>query len=170
MVSAMTIPSSSMSLLGTSNQTSCAPPSVSVSSIDCPNCFLAVRENFHLLQSYVRRHRDRFIAPRTTAEVDTTWQTFCFLIEPGSGVRRADLQQFLEEYGISTRTVWTGNATRQPMMRNATFRQPTAGMPNADRVFEYGMLVPSGPSMTDEDVEYICNAFDLYFDHHGDRV
>jgi len=126
--------------------------------------------NFDLLRSYLLRHPDLFIPPRTTAEVDTTWQTFCFLIQPASGIRRADLQQFLEEYGISTRTVWTGNATRQPMMRNAGFRQPTAGMPNADRVFEYGMLVPSGPSMTDEDVDYICNAFDLYFDHHGGRV
>jgi dTDP-4-amino-4,6-dideoxygalactose transaminase len=50
------------------------------------------------------------------------------------------------------------------MMRGTEFRQPPAGMPNADRVFEYGMLVPSGPSMTDEDVDYICDAIELFLD------
>jgi CDP-6-deoxy-D-xylo-4-hexulose-3-dehydrase len=120
--------------------------------------------NFELLRDYLLRHPDRYIPPRTTPDVETTWQTFCFLLQPALGVRRGDLQQFLEEYGIATRTAWTGNATRQPMMRDMAFRQPAGGMPNADRVFEHGMLVPSGPAMTDEDVEYICDALDLYFD------
>jgi CDP-6-deoxy-D-xylo-4-hexulose-3-dehydrase len=119
--------------------------------------------NFELLRNHLLRHPDRFIPPRTTTGIETAWQTFCFLLQPSAGIRRGDLQQFLEGYGIATRTVWTGNATRQPMMRDAAFRQPTAGMPNADRVFEHGMLVPSGPSMTDDDIDFICTAMDSYW-------
>ena len=46
-----------------------------------------------------------------------------------------------KEQGISTRTVWTGNIARQPLMKNARFRQPAGGLPNADRVMESGMLL-----------------------------
>ena len=69
---------------------------------------------------------------------------YVFLIQPDAGFARSDLQQFLEPRGIDTRTVWTGNATRQPMLRGVPFRQPEGGLPNADAVMERGMLVPMG--------------------------
>ncbi len=120
------------------------------------------KRNFDLLDAYVRSHPGVFIPPRTTPEVDTVWQTYCFLIRPDAPFARSDLQEHLEAHGIATRTVWTGNAARQPMMRGVTFRQPSGGMPNADLVFSHGMLVPSGPAMTDDDIAYICAAVDSF--------
>jgi len=108
------------------------------------------------------RYPELFVAPRQTAELDTAWLSFVFLVQPGAGFERADAQQYLEGRGIDTRTVWTGNATRQPMMRGVPFRQPDGGLPNADAVMERGMLVPMNHGLSDDDVQYVCEALEAF--------
>ena len=110
----------------------------------------------------LRRYPELFVPPRQTAELDTAWLSFVFLIRPDAGFDRADMQQFLEERGIDTRTVWTGNAVRQPMMRGVEFRQPEAGLPNADAVMERGMLVPMNHGLGDDDLQYVCDAIEAF--------
>lgn len=111
--------------------------------------------SFAMLSAALRKYPDLFIPPRTTDELYTAWHCFCFVIRPEAGFDRADMQLYLEDRGISTRTVWTGNAARQPMMEGAIFRQPKTGMPNADQVMERGMLVSMNHSFDDEDIGYI---------------
>lgn len=111
--------------------------------------------SFRMLSDALGRHPALFIPPRTTDDLYTAWHTFCFIIRKGAGFDRADLQLWLEERGISTRTVWTGNAARQPMMEGASFRQPKAGLPNADQVMERGMLVSMSHGFDDDDINYI---------------
>ena len=88
--------------------------------------------------------------------------SYVFLIQPDAGFARSDLQQFLEPRGIDTRTVWTGNAARQPMLRGVPFRQPAGGLPNADAVMERGMLVPMGHGLSDDDVAYVCDGIEAF--------
>jgi CDP-4-dehydro-6-deoxyglucose reductase, E1 len=111
--------------------------------------------SFAMLLETLEKYPDLFLPPRTTDELYTAWLCFCFVIKAGAGFERADMQSYLEERGISTRTVWTGNAARQPMMEGATFRVPGAGLPNADQVMERGMLVSMNHSFDDDDIGYI---------------
>jgi CDP-6-deoxy-D-xylo-4-hexulose-3-dehydrase len=111
--------------------------------------------SFEMLSSALEKYPDLFLPPRTTDELYTAWHCFCFVIKAGAGFERADMQSYLEERGISTRTVWTGNAARQPMMKGTTFRVPEAGLPNADQVMERGMLVSMNHSFDDDDIGYI---------------
>ncbi|MCB9724748.1 MAG: DegT/DnrJ/EryC1/StrS family aminotransferase [Spirochaetaceae bacterium] len=111
--------------------------------------------SFAMLCEALARHPDLFIPPRTTDGLYTAWHTFCFIIRKDAGFERADLQSWLEERGIATRMVWTGNAARQPMMEGATFRQPPGGLPNADQVMERGMLVSMNHGMDDDDIAYV---------------
>jgi CDP-6-deoxy-D-xylo-4-hexulose-3-dehydrase len=104
----------------------------------------------------LRKHPDAFVVPRQTDEVDTAWLSFTFLIRENAGFGRHDLQHHLERQGIDTRTVWTGNAVRQPIMRKMPFRQPAGGLPNADAVMERGMLVPMGHGLSEDDVDWVC--------------
>jgi CDP-6-deoxy-D-xylo-4-hexulose-3-dehydrase len=112
--------------------------------------------NFTRYCELLRAYPDAFVVPRQTDDVDTAWLSFTFLIREDAGFGRSDLQQHLERHGIDTRTVWTGNATRQPMMRKMAFRQPQGGLPNADAVMERGMLVPMGHGLSEDDVEWVC--------------
>ena len=79
-----------------------------------------------------------------------------------AGFTRSDLQAFLERDGIETRTVWTGNATRQPMMRGVTFHSPESGLPNADAVMERGVLVPMHHARADEDIAFVCERVEAF--------
>ncbi len=117
---------------------------------------LATRKrNFARLHQYFSQRPDVFSLPRTTPELETAWHMFPLLIRPDSGVRRSEFQQHMEKHGVDTRMVWTGNVTRQPAFKGVAFRTPAAGLPNADQVMEYGLVLPSNHGLTDEDIDYI---------------
>jgi CDP-6-deoxy-D-xylo-4-hexulose-3-dehydrase len=92
---------------------------------------------------------------------------FPVLIEPDSGIRRSALQQWMESHGVDTRMVWTGNVTRQPAFRDKPHRQPSLGLPNADRVMEWGLILPNNHSMTDDDCGYIGECLERFLAQQG---
>jgi CDP-6-deoxy-D-xylo-4-hexulose-3-dehydrase len=110
---------------------------------------------FGMYTEILERHPDVFVPPRQLEELHTAWLSYPFLITPEAGFARAELQAFLEESGIDTRTVWTGNAARQPMMKGVPFRTPDEGLPNADRVMTNGMLVSCSHGIGDDSIEYV---------------
>ncbi len=120
------------------------------------------QRNFALYNDFLARYPEQLVAPRQLAGLETAWLSYVFLIRPDAGFGRSELQQFLEPRGIDTRTVWTGNAARQPMMQGVAFRQPEAGLPNADAVMERGMLVPMGHALSDDDVAYVCDNIEAF--------
>ncbi|NDH97497.1 MAG: aminotransferase class I/II-fold pyridoxal phosphate-dependent enzyme [Actinobacteria bacterium] len=125
------------------------------------------QRNFELTSSHFARHGDLFTLPRLTDGVETGWHMFPIIIEPGSGIRRAELQHWMERHGIDTRMVWTGNAARQPAFRDQPHRCPPSGLPNADRVMEWGLILPNNHSMNDDDCHYIGECLDQFVAAHG---
>lgn len=113
------------------------------------------QRNFALTSEHVARWPHLFTLPRLTEGVETGWHMFPLLVRPEGGVRRSDLQQWMERHGVDTRMVWTGNATRQPAFRDVPHRVPADGLPNADRVMEGGLVLPNSHSMDDDDCHYI---------------
>ena len=116
------------------------------------------QRNFDRYQAFFSGYPELFECPRQLDGLDTAWLAYPFLIRPEGGLRRSDLQRGLEERGVDTRMVWTGNVTRQPMMRGVTYRADPAGHPNADRVMEHALLLPSNHGLTDADVDFVCSA------------
>jgi CDP-6-deoxy-D-xylo-4-hexulose-3-dehydrase len=113
------------------------------------------QRNFELTSAELDRWPQLFERAQLTAGVVTGWHMFPFLIRPESGIRRAELQSWMEHHGIDTRMVWTGNVVRQPAFRDRPHRVPATGLPNADRVMEWGLVVPNSHNLTDEDCAYI---------------
>jgi CDP-4-dehydro-6-deoxyglucose reductase, E1 len=113
------------------------------------------KHNFARMTQRFGLRPDVFVLPRTTAEVDSAWHMFPVLIRPESGLVRSTFQQHMERNGIDTRMVWTGNALRQPAFKGIAHRAPEAGLPNADRVMEQGLILPSNHSLGDDDIDYI---------------
>ena len=113
------------------------------------------QRNFELTSSHFARWPEHFTLPRLTEGVETGWHMFPVLIKRESGIRRPELQEWMEARGIDTRMVWTGNAARQPAFRDKPFRQPAGGLPNADLVMETGLILPNNHSLTDDDCAYI---------------
>lgn len=116
--------------------------------------------NFELYSQWFRNHAGFFRAPRQLEGLETAWLCYPVLIEPEAGFVRSELQQYLDDHEIETRTVWTGNVSRQPMMRDVAHRVPEDGLPNADVIMERAFLLPCNHGMGDEDVEYVLAQLD----------
>jgi CDP-6-deoxy-D-xylo-4-hexulose-3-dehydrase len=65
------------------------------------------------------------------------------------------MQEYLDGHGVETRTVWTGNVARQPMMRSLTLRVPSGGLPNADAIMDRAFVLPCNHAIGDADAEYV---------------
>jgi CDP-6-deoxy-D-xylo-4-hexulose-3-dehydrase len=118
------------------------------------------QRNFRLYTEFFERHADRFVLPRQLPEVDTAWLCFPLTIRPGAGFERADIQAFLESREVDTRTVWTGNASRQPMLAGRKYRTPDTGLPNADEIMRAGFVLPCNHGMDDSHIGYVVDCFD----------
>lgn len=87
------------------------------------------------------------------------WLT-CILIDPATnkGITIESIRQLFEQYQIEVRSLW------KPMHLQPVF----VGMPRylngiSDRLFDIGLCLPSGSSLTDEDFERIFECFDMIF-------
>ncbi len=118
------------------------------------------RDHFDAYRTFFDARRDRFVPARQADGLETAWLCYPVLVEPGAGFHRADLQEHLDAAGIDTRTIWTGNVTRQPMMRGVTFRQPDDGLPNSDRVMATGMLLTCSHGTTEAQGARVLDAID----------
>jgi CDP-6-deoxy-D-xylo-4-hexulose-3-dehydrase len=125
------------------------------------------QRSFALTSSYFARWPSLFTLPRLTDGVETGWHMFPLIINAESGIRRSDFQQWMERHGIDTRMVWTGNVTRQPMLAGKVFRTPEAGLPNANRVMEWGLILPNNHSLSDEDCHYIGETAEAFLTANG---
>lgn len=111
--------------------------------------------NFQRYMSFFADHDDRFELPRQHPDLDTAWLGYPLLIRPDAGFVRADLQRYLDDHDVDTRTIWTGNVSRQPMLRGVTVRVPDDGLPVADAVMERGVLLPLSHALADEHIDIV---------------
>ncbi len=125
------------------------------------------KRNFERLSERVARHPGCFTPPRTTPGIDTAWHMYPILIRPESGIRRSELQQYMEGHGVDTRMVWTGNAVRQPAFRGRPMRVDPEGLPNADRVMEWGLILPMNHALGDREMDYIGDLLDAFAEEHA---
>jgi CDP-4-dehydro-6-deoxyglucose reductase, E1 len=125
------------------------------------------RKNFEVYSAFLRQHPDAFIPPRQLEGLETAWLCYGLLVADDAGFARPDLQEYLESVGIDTRTIWSGNITRHPMMAGVDYRTPDHGLPGADRVMRQGMILPCSHGLTDEELEYVCSRIDDFLTNRG---
>ena len=78
------------------------------------------------------------------------WLT-CITVEPEeAGFTREDVRLAVDEENIESRPLW------KPMHLQPVFKDaPYYGNGTSERLFEIGLCLPSGPTLTDEDVERV---------------
>lgn len=118
------------------------------------------RYAFARYDDWFREHEDRFVRPRTTPGVETTWMLYPFVARADAGFTRTGIQEFLEARGVPTRVVWSGNITRQPGFADIPRREPDDGFPNADRVMEWALMLPTHQGLSSDDVGYVVECLD----------
>jgi CDP-6-deoxy-D-xylo-4-hexulose-3-dehydrase len=120
------------------------------------------RRTFDRYIEYFAQHEDQFIRPRQLAGLETAWLGFPLIITTDAGFGRPDMQRFLDAAGIDTRTIWTGNVARQPMLRGQHLVLPPDGLPNADVVMRRGVLLPLSHAIDDETLDFVFAQVDAF--------
>ncbi|OIZ95259.1 NarL family transcriptional regulator [Candidatus Rickettsiella isopodorum] len=121
---------------------------------------ISVREKIfasHL--DFFSKYTDWFILPRQLQGSKTAWLAFPFIVRDDAPFKRKDLQIFLEQRNIQTRTIFTGNILRQPGFTNILRRETEFGYPHADQIMRGGILIGSHHGMTETMIEHIYQTF-----------
>lgn len=89
----------------------------------------------------------------------TNWLAFPFQVED-----RLALINHLEDNGIQTRVIFSGNITRHP-----AYRSFLGVFPNADTIMRNGILVGCHHGMTLQDVDYVCSRIKEFFNFQREK-
>jgi CDP-6-deoxy-D-xylo-4-hexulose-3-dehydrase len=116
--------------------------------------------HFEQHMDFFAAYEDWFILPRQLDEVRTGWLAFPLTLREGAPFRRRDLQIFLERREIQTRTVFTGNALRQPAFSGIARREHPRGFSEADKVMRGGVLLGCHHGLSAEQIAHMYQSFE----------
>ena len=90
---------------------------------------------------------------------------FCIFWDK-SKLNRQKLQIFLEKKGIQTRTIFTGNILRQPIMKKRSYKKVKNAELNSNNIMSNGLLIGCHHGLNDKDLDYIKKTFSLFMKEH----
>ena len=117
------------------------------------------RKNFNYLLRFFSKYSNYFKLPETFKNVKTPWLAFPLVIKKNKKFNRMQLQIFLEKNNIQTRTIFTGNILRQPLMKNLKYKKHPNSEKIADDVMENGILIGCHQGLKINDLIYIFSTF-----------
>lgn len=94
------------------------------------------------------------VAQNPTSSFDSNFWLTCILVDPEkAGFTREDIRLHLADENIETRPLW------KPMHLQPVFAQvPFYGNGTSEHLFEIGLCLPSGPTLTDDDIRRVVDA------------
>ena len=115
--------------------------------------------NFEYLRSFFSKFPDFFELPVQLKGLVTPWLAYPVIIKSSSKIKRQKLQIFLEKKGIQTRTIFTGNILRQPIMKKRKYKKVKNAEINSNNVMKNGILIGCHHGLKNKDLEYIKKNF-----------
>jgi len=120
------------------------------------------QENFQKQTSFFNNYKDYIVTPKQTKNSESAWLAYPIIINEESPFSRRDFQIYLEKRNIQTRTVFSGNITRQPGFKNIEMKISPDGLNNADNVMKGGVLLACHHGLTEEMLAHtheVCEEF-----------
>ena len=122
------------------------------------------KEHYQILFEGLKALEDegKIILPRACENSDPSWFGFLMTVEPSAGISRNELVRKLEEAGIQTRMLFSGNLTKHPCfdeMRSTGEGYRVVGtLDNTDRIMNDSFWIGVYPGMTKEMLEYMVSS------------
>jgi len=115
--------------------------------------------NFNYLKEFFKNYPKYFKLPETYPKVKTPWLAFPLVIKQNKIFNRREMQIFFEKNNIQTRTIFTGNILRQPIMKNLKYKSHKNTALIADDVMKNGILLGCHQALNKNDLKRMCNLF-----------
>ena len=116
-------------------------------------------KNFNFLKNFFSGYSEYFDLPEQYSDVKTPWLAFPLVVKKNKFFNRRDMQIFFEKNNIQTRTIFTGNILKQPVMKNKVYKYFKNCNRVADNVMKNGILLGCHHGMSISDVNTICKIF-----------
>ncbi len=116
-------------------------------------------KNFEFLRNFFSGYPEFFELPEQYNKVKTPWLAFPLVIKKNNKFNRKQMQIFFEKNNIQTRTIFTGNILKQPVMKNRVFKKCLNCDEVADDVMKNGILLGCHQGMVKSDLDYILKVF-----------
>ena len=116
-------------------------------------------KNFEYLKKFFRKYSDLFNLPEQYLGVKTPWLAFPLVIKKNKYFKRKNMQIFFEKNNIQTRTIFTGNILKQPVMKKRSYKKHPKCDLIADDVMRNGILLGCHQGMNNSDLNFICKIF-----------
>ena len=116
-------------------------------------------KNFEYLKNFFKRYENFFKLPEQNIGVNTPWLAFPLVIKKNGIFNRKKMQIFFEKHNIQTRTIFTGNILKQPVMRNRIYKKHKNCNEIANDVMKNGILLGCHQGLKKSELDYICTTF-----------
>jgi CDP-4-dehydro-6-deoxyglucose reductase, E1 len=112
-------------------------------------------KNFDKIYNFFKNYSKFFNLPTQIPGVKTGWLAYPIIIKKNSKIKRKEMQIYLEKKGIQTRTIFTGNILRQPIMKNKKFKKVKNSSINSDNIMRNGILIGCHQGLKNNEVNYM---------------
>lgn len=124
-----------------------------------PSFIARRRHNWARLKAALEPATDKFILPEPAENSEPSWFGFLLSVRPGSGLDRNKITRYLEDKGIQTRLLFSGNLIRHPcfdQIRGTDAYRVVGDLKNTDYIMNNSFWIGVYPGMTDEMLDYMA--------------
>lgn len=124
-----------------------------------PKFAKARRDNFANLYRFFGKYRTYFDLALQTPKSKTIWLAFPLTIKKNAPFTRLDLVTFLEENGVQTRPVFTGDVLKQPGFEHIPHRLAEKSYPNTENVMRNSLVIACHHGLNRKQMNYLKDEF-----------
>ena len=117
------------------------------------------RHNWQRLHDSLLPIQDKVILPEPCENSVPSWFGFLISVKPESNVSRYDVTTYVEERGVQTRLLFSGNLIKHPcfdQIRGTDAYRVVGDLTNTDFIMNNTFWVGVYPGMTDEMIDYMA--------------
>ena len=119
-------------------------------------------KNFDRIFKFIKQYDRYFDLPKQIPGIKTGWLAYPIIIKKNSKIKRRDMQIFLEKKGIQTRTIFTGNILRQPIMKKKKYKKVKNCSLNSNNIMKNGILIGCHQGLREVEISYMFKNIKLF--------
>ena len=113
------------------------------------------KTHWNALEKFFKKYSKYFYTGLQNKDSDTVWLAFPVFIKPHAPFDRFKIVKFLEERGIQTRPVFTGNILKQPAFKKISHKSPFRSYPNTEYIMKNAFVVGSHQGLNLTQIQYL---------------
>ena len=115
--------------------------------------------NFNNLRNFFIKFSDLLEMPILNKKIYTGWLAFPMIIKNNKFFNRKMMQIYFERKNIQTRTIFTGNILKQPVMKKINYKSNPQSSIISTNIMKNGILLGCHQGMKKTEINYIKNTF-----------